>query len=135
LEGQEQLLFGRIGEVQRAGAPQKRPSEMKNVGLATTAGQERQRRGVPSLDQDVDRLNERLELNLALFLQPIELIFQKYEVRQHLHYDHEVEIVRLVLRVLGLVYEVEKQRDVLETVQETDVHELSQVNEQVLRLD
>jgi len=68
LEGQEQLLFGRIGEVQRASAPQKRPSEMKNVGLATTAGQERQRRGVPSLDQDVDRLNERLKLNLALFL-------------------------------------------------------------------
>ena len=43
--------------------------------------------------------------------------------------------MRLVLGVLGFVYEVEQQGDVLETVQETDVHKLSQVNEQVLGLD
>lgn len=43
--------------------------------------------------------------------------------------------MRLVLSVLGFVYEVEQQGDVLETVQETDVHKLSQVNEQVLGLD
>ena len=49
-------------------------------------------------------------------------------MRQHLHHHHQVIVVRLLLRALSLVYQIEQQRYELKTIQKPHVHQLPQEN-------